>query len=323
MITLAQDKDTLMAQQVRIILQYYLENQSNLLDDNIQAKIREIMTEYGEVQLAYYARTPFGEWLKDGELHAFSTYNTDDDGFHSFVANTAYLLSKGYQPIMTESFSDFAGVDKKEELARLLKSVAEKEKNSGAGLFRFMRNNPLVVDFVKTVNSVKIFQSMTVFHNNDTQRSLVKYFLQAGYEMLIHRGHSYWLELHLLVPLRELDKSGELAAFTCGDKQRFLSIGSCGATNNFTELRTLFKNHIDIIGSIGTGVTAVNNCYNVFLLETVAQGPEDMDWKEVDRRAAAIMTGQGAQDYLLPGSLPAVLYKIQGAGGKCEFRRND
>ncbi len=321
MISLAQVKDSIMAQQIRIILQFYLEEQSSLLAEDIQEQIKEIMKNHGEVALSFYAGSPFAEWLIDGRLHGFSTYNTDDDGYQSFLSNCRYLLSKGYQPVLTESFSsDHVGSDLNEQLRSLLESVSRKENLSLDKLFRFMKNNPVVIDFVKTVNSVRIYQSVVIFQNASTQRTLIEHFLKAGHEMLIHRGHSYWLEAHLLVPLRELSQSGKLDTLICGAQKRFLSIGSCGATNNFTELRTLLKNNIDIIGSIGTGVTSVNNLYNVFLLETVAQGPSDMNWNEVDRRAAAIMTGQGAQDYLLPGSLPALLYKIQGAGGQCKFR---
>lgn len=320
LISLAQTKDSLMAQQIRIILQFYLEEQSSLLDKDIQEKIREIMKNYGEVALSYYDGAPFAEWIKDGELHAFSTYNTDDDGYQSFLSNSRYLLSKGYQPILTESFNTSTGTDEKKHFSNLLEAVSSKENGSIEKLFRFMKDNPVVIDFVKTVDSMRIYQSVVVFQNATIQRNLIEHFLKAGHEMLIHRGHSYWLGAHLLVPLRELNESGKLDAFTCGAKQRFLSIGSCGATNNFTELRTLFKNNIDIIGSLGTGMTSLNNLYNVFLLESVAKGSHDMNWNEMDRRAAAIMTGQGAQDYLLPGSLPAVLYKIQGAGGQCKFR---
>jgi hypothetical protein len=74
-----------------------------------------------------------------------------------------------------------------------------------------------------------------------------------------------------------------------------------------------------MLGSMGTGMTNVNNLYNLFLFETIAAGPVEMNWREVDRRSLFIFPGESGRSYLRPGSLPAVLYKIIGEG-RCWFR---
>ena len=320
MITLANDKNAIFAQQIRIILQYYLEDQPGSLEDDTKAEIKDILATYGTVDLVAYAKTPFAEWIEDGELSALSVFNSDDDGRLSFFANCRHLLSNGYHPVPTKAFlleEEDYGQDSR--VAGLLVSVAKKEPESLRNLFIFLKDNPVVIDFVKTVHSLKISHSLAIYRDKETEKKLLEQYINGGHEMFAHRGHSYWLDDHLLIPMRELVKDEQIKREKFTDKQRFLSIGSCGAINAYSELTGIFCNRVDMLGSMGTGMTNVNNLYNLFLFETIAAGPVEMNWREVDRRSLFIFPGESGRSYLRPGSLPAVLYKIIGEG-RCWFR---
>ena len=320
MITFAQDDKGIFAQQIRIILQYYMEEQPDILGSQVVKQVQGILDEYGTVALSAYGEAPFAEWREDGVLSAISIFNSDDDGRSSFLANGRYLLSNGYLPRPTKSFFKFEQNDvKNEKLSVLLGEVGEKKPNSLENLFSFLVYNREAVDFVKHVNMLEISHSICIYQSNDIQKKLLEEFINGSHEMFIHRGHSYWLDNHLLIPLREIVKTGGVSRERMAAKQRFMSIGSCGAINNYSELTRIFCNKIDLLGSLGSGKTRVNNLYNLFLFEAVAEGPVGISWKEVDRRSSFVFQGDGGNSYLSPGSLPAILYKIIGEG-RCWFR---
>ena len=320
MITTAGDDNIIFARQIRIILQYYLENDPGLLGKSNAERIREVLEVHGTVALEFYGETPFVQWREDGVLSGLSIFHGDDDGRTSFLANCRYLSANGYFPRPGRLFSgnQNTAVDNK-EMTGLLSGVAAGESSSLNDLFVLLQEKALVVDFVKTVNSIEICHSICVFRDSRSQLRLVAQFLDGGHEMLIHRGHSYWLEDHLLVPLRQLLESGEISRAKLAAKQRFLSIGACGGITIYSELVGIFCNRVDLLGSLGSGRTMINNMYNRVLFETVAVERKTLSWKEMDRSLAFVFKGEAGGDYLLPGGLPAVLYKMIGKG-QCRFR---
>ena len=321
MISSARDENAIFSQQIRIILQYYMEEQPELLGDDVIEQIKSILKTYGTVALSEYAKTPFVEWREDGVLSAVAVFNSDDDGRSSFLSNCRYLLKNGYLPRISRSFfQDELNDNRKQTLVTLLDDLGRKKSGSLENLFSFLSNTPVAIDLVKTVNSLEITHSICIYQNNDTQKKLLEEFINGDHEMFIHRGHSYWLDNHLLIPLREIVQTEKVSRERMAGKQRFFSIGSCGAINNYSELTRIFCNKIDLLGSLGSGKTRVNNLYNLFLFETVAAGPIDISWKEVDRRSSFVFKGDGRSSYLSPGSLPAILYKIIGEG-RCWFRK--
>ncbi len=320
MITMARDDNIIFARQIRVILQYYLENDPSLLGKRNAERIREELEAHGTVALESYGETPFAQWREDGVLSGLSIFHGDDDGRTSFLANCRYLSANGYSPRPGRRFlgNQNTAADNK-EMTGLLSAVAAGEPSSLNNLFNLLLEKALVVDFVKIVNSIEISHSISVFRDSRSQLRLVAQFLDGGHEMLIHRGHSYWLEDHLLVPLRQLLESGEISRSKLAAKQRFLSIGACGGITIYSELVGFFCNRVDLLGSLGSGRTMINNMYNRLLFETVAVERKNVSWKEMDRSLAFVFQGEAGGDYLLPGGLPAVLYKMIGKG-QCRFR---
>ena len=319
MITMAGDDNLIFARQIRVILQYYLENDPGLLGGSNLKRIREVLNTHGEVALEFYGETPFAQWREDGQLSGLSIFHGDDDGRLSFLANCRYLSASGYAPRPGRLFAgDQDNAASNNEMRGLLAAAAAGDISSLNDLFVLLRKKGLVVDYVKTVNSVEICHSISVFRDSRTQLRLMAEFLDHGHEMLIHRGHSYWLEDHLLAPLRQLMESGAMSRSTLGAKQRFLSIGACGGIMIYAELVNIFCNRVDLLGSLGSGRTMINNMYNRFLFEAVAVEQKKTSWREMDRKLAFIFQGEGGGDYLLPGGLPALLYKITGKG-QCRF----
>ena len=319
MISHARDA-SIFAQQIRTILQYYLEGKPKVLGAENGGRIRELLVKYDAPPLTSYIRTPFTEWLQDGTLSGLSVFHGDDDGRSSFIAFGNLLLNKGYLPRPSTKFranqpNSFA----REELAGFLIPVTRKQNGSLERLFRFLKETPLVVDFVKTVNNVLISHSVSVFYNGDTQQKLLGQFILDGHEMYAPRGHSYWLNDHILDPLQSLIKSEKVSPEELTAKQRFLSIGACGGIKIYSDLTQAFCNKLDMLGSLGAGKTTINNLYNLFLFETIASEPQIPTWKEMDRKNAFIFREDTDKDYQLPGELPAMLYKILGKR-KCWLR---
>jgi len=311
---------SIFAQQIRTILQYYLEGKPKVLGAENGARIRELLAKSDSPPLASYIRTPFAEWLQDGMLSGLSVFHGDDDGRSSFIAYGNLLLSKGYLPRLSASFRvSQADSVARDELAGLLRPVSRRQNGSLERLFRFLKETPLVVDFVKTVNRVQISHSLCVFYNSDTQQMLLEQFIQGSHEMYAPRGHSYWLNDHILDPLQGLIKSERVSSEELTAKRRFVSIGACGGITIYSELTQAFCNKLDMLGSLGAGTTTVNNLYNWFLFETIAVDSQIPTWKDMDRKGAFIFREDPDKDYQLPGELPAMLYKILGKR-KCWLR---
>jgi hypothetical protein len=128
--------------------------------------------------------------------------------------------------------------------------------------------------------------------------------------MFAQRGHSYWRKEQLLDPLQELMKNQAISEADLVNKQRFLSLGSCGGIRAYSELATFFHNRVDILATVGTGKAIINDPYNQLLFELVASRSNGLSWKEVSDQAALIFKHGMGEEYLQPGSLPAILHKI-------------
>ncbi len=142
------------------------------------------------------------------------------------------------------------------------------------------------------------------------QQELLQQFLQGDHEMFAQRGHSYWRSEQLITPIAELVKKGMVTEEDLGRKQRFMSLGSCGGIRAYSELAALFNNKVDILATVGTGKAVVNNPYNQFLFEAVAASDTLLSWDDVADKSAKIFSRGLGEDYLQPGSLPAILHKI-------------
>jgi len=76
------------------------------------------------------------------------------------------------------------------------------------------------------------------------------------------------------------------------------------------KLNKLFHNKVDIFGTVGSGKTAINNPYNRMIFEIVAKHPDIQSWDTVAKETATIFSGNDGEEYLQPGSLPAILHKM-------------
>jgi hypothetical protein len=128
--------------------------------------------------------------------------------------------------------------------------------------------------------------------------------------MFAQRGHSYWRSEQLIDPIAKLIEEGDVTNQDLARKQRFMSLGSCGGIRAYSELANLFNNNVDILATVGTGKAVVNNPYNQFLFEAVANGNRDLSWDDVAEKSSRIFKQGLGEDYLQPGSLPAILHKI-------------
>jgi hypothetical protein len=58
------------------------------------------------------------------------------------------------------------------------------------------------------------------------------------------------------------------------------------------------------------GSVTINNLYNRKLFELVATNPGMTSWEEVAAKTATIFSATAGEEYLQPGSLPALLHKM-------------
>jgi hypothetical protein len=137
-----------------------------------------------------------------------------------------------------------------------------------------------------------------------------KQFLQGGDEMFAQRGHSYWRSEQITDPLEKLKQERQISDQDLTNKQRFMSLGSCGGVKAYTRLTKMFLGHIDILATIGTGIAIINDPYNRSFFEIVAKNPSSITWKDMTDKSAFIFAGGRGADYLQPGSLTAILHKI-------------
>ena len=310
MLSAIREQNTVFSTQLRVILQYYLEYYTDFVGEVDKIRIRMMMYEYGAIPLDYYTRTAFQEWKSDGSLSSLSVFHDDDDGKQSYLSNCHYLSSKGYTPRVSSFYSLGASPAAMSQAAQLVRSYAKSPSQSLRSMFRLQVGNPLLMDWVKTVNTIEISHSVFVFQGEATQQDLLRQFLQGGHEMFAQRGHSYWRSEQLITPIAELIEKGTVTEEDLGRKQRFMSLGSCGGIRAYSELAGLFNNKVDILATVGTGKAIVNNPYNQFLFEVVASSDMLLSWDDVADKSSKIFTRGLGEDYLQPGSLPAILHKI-------------
>lgn len=311
MLTAIHEQDTVFSTQLRVILQYYIQEHAQLVGEVDKIRIRLMMSQYGVIDLDQYVKNSFAEWKMDGKLSSLSIFQGDDDGVDSYRSNCQTLMNHGYRPRISTSFFLMSRGNLQDEAAtqRLRGLLAAPSQNLGA-IQQMQERYPLVVDWVKNVQGIEISHSVVVYHDERRQQELLRQFLKGGHEMFAQRGHSYWRKEQLLDPLYKLIKSGEVTEADLMAKQRFLSLGSCGGIRVYTELALIFNNRVDILATVGTGKAIINDPYNHFLFELVASRSGGLSWKEVGRQAAAIFKRGMGEEYLQPGSLPAILHKI-------------
>lgn len=292
------------SQLINVILQYYLQTYPELLGPADRLLISRLVVRHGAVNLDRYQVTPFGEWKQDGRIGSVSMFHPDDDGRQSFVSNANLLLSSGYRMTPSQQYT----------IPELTPTFQQEiQRWTGAGLttlFQAMRNRHFAVAFVKKVGDVTIVHTQFVYSDKDNQMEMLRRFIHSRDEMLAQRGHSYWRSEQIIEPLTKLIKENKVTEYQLRDKQRFLSLGSCGGVKVYTTLTRLFAGSVDILATIGTGLALINDPYNKMFFEIIATNPATISWKTVAQQSSSIFQGGRGQDYLQPGSLTAILHKI-------------
>jgi len=285
------------AKLVNVILQYYLQTYPELLGPADRTMISRLIVRHGAVNLDRYQVTPFQEWKQDGRLGSVSMYHPDDDGRQSFISNANLLMSNGYQLVPSQQYT--------------MGSAPASVQGAGlASLFQSMRDRHFAVAFVKKVGDVTIVHTQFVYSNMQNQMAMLNRFIHSKDEMLAQRGHSYWRTEQIIEPLYKLIEEGKVTEADLRSKQRFLSLGSCGGVKVYTTLTRLFASTVDIMATIGTGLATINDPYNKMFFEIIANNPATISWKGLAQQTSSIFQGDKGQDYLLPGSLTAILHKI-------------
>ncbi|MEK6201265.1 MAG: hypothetical protein N2A40_02420 [Desulfobulbaceae bacterium] len=311
MLTAIRDKNTVFSTQLRVILQYYIEEYPKLVGEVDKIRIRLMMSEYGAINLDQYVTTSFSQWKMDGRLSSLSVFQNDDDGNQSFRSNCQYLMANGYRPRLSHSFSLLAADSAQGRAAgSQLKALFGSPSQNLGQILQMQIKYPLVVDWVKQISGIEISHSVVVYHDARNQQELLRQFLKGGHEMFAQRGHSYWRKEQILDPLQELLKTGAVGEADLVSKQRFMSLGSCGGIRAYSELALFFHNKVDILATVGTGKAIINDPYNQLLFELVASRSSSLSWKDVSNQAAKIFKNGMGEEYLQPGSLPAILHKI-------------
>ncbi|WP_051305350.1 hypothetical protein [Desulfogranum mediterraneum] len=293
---------------IAVIVQYYQQYHPELLSASDSQAIRGLTatTRFsGITALAPYFRTPFGQWKVDGRLCSLSLFYPDDDGRRSFTSFVKLLRANGY------SLHTGEGPRPTTKAYRSALDLAASDRPGGIGaLFEQLQRHQGTLVCSRTINQVTIHHLLSVYTSPQAQQALLLDYFRQGYEMLIQRGHSYWRQEQLIAPITALREEGRLPQELIQAKQRFLSLGSCGGVRAYTALNHLFAGSVDILATMGTGLAAINNPYNIFLLELVARSSEELSWVEVARQSALIFRSGRGRDYLQPGSLTSLLHKI-------------
>ncbi|MEN8200642.1 MAG: hypothetical protein ABFR63_11285, partial [Thermodesulfobacteriota bacterium] len=310
MLSAIREQNTVFTVQLRVILQYYLQYYSEFVGEVDTIRINMMMYEYGAIPLHWYTRPAFEEWKSDGRQSSLSVFHDDDDGKQSYLSNCRFLSRQGYRPRLSPSYHLGAAPGARSQTTELPRSYTSSPSGTLQSLFRLQAGNPLVLDWVKKVNGTEISHSVYIFQGKEMQRQLLKQFLKGGHEMFAQRGHSYWRSEQLIEPISKLVEEGGITADDLAKKQRFMSLGSCGGIRAYSELARVFNNNVDILATVGTGKAVINNPYNEFLFEAVAEANGNLSWDDVSDQSAQIFKRGLGEDYLQPGSLPAILHKI-------------
>ena len=296
---------------ITVILQYYLQEYPELLGTRDRVLITRATIRHGAVDLNKYLQTPFAEWKSDGRLGSISVFHPDDDGRTSFVSNARTLLKNGYRMQMAGQYTLALQTPAMRQQAAAM--IAAARRNPGRGLvplFSAMQHQQFAISFSKRINGLTIRHSAYVYVGEKEQEQLLKRFLQGGDEMFAQRGHSYWRSEQITDPLTKLKQERIITDADLTNKQRFLSLGSCGGVKAYTRLTKMFLGHIDILATIGTGMAIINDPYNKNFFEIVAKNPSSITWKDMADKSSFIFAGGRGRDYLQPGSLTAILHKI-------------
>ncbi len=305
-------QDTLFSTQLRVILQYYLLEYPDLISQVDQIRIKLMIYAHGEISLERYNRPPFVQWKEDGRLSSLSVFHTDDDGRSSYASNARTLLNSGYRPRLSRNY-DLPVHGTLPDLAygsQLLTQVVAAPGRSLSNLFRYQLRHPILVEWVKKISGIEIVHATFVYQGATLQQELFAQFLKGDHEMFAQRGHSYWRKEQLLDPVLKLIENGTITETDLTRKQRFMSIGSCGGILAYSELAKLFRNRVDILATVGTGKAVINNPYNKLLFEVIAGNGDGLTWKDIEQQASEIFRRGLGEDYLQPGSLPAILHKM-------------
>ena len=311
MLGFVDNRNTVFTIQLRVILQYYLDEYSRLLGLEDRKAIGLMIARHGSIELDGFAATAFKEWKSDGELKSLSVFKNDDDGRKSFFSNCRTLLANGYRPKLSSSYSPLLADGAVLTTFRgAVKSITKRPTKGLANLYDLQVSYPVVIDWVKQVRNIEIGHSVFIYQGESAQQLLLEQFIKRGYEMFAQRGHSYWRKEQLLNPLSKLIEEGAIDDRDILAKQRFMSIGSCGGIRAYSELNHLFKNNVDILATVGTGKSRINDPYNQKLFEIVAEAPGSISWKEIEAKTLHIFEKGLGEEYLQPGGLPAILHKI-------------
>jgi hypothetical protein len=221
------------------------------------------------------------------------------------------LIDHGYKPRLSNTLNLLPKNSLVTKQARELLEKEKKKPGSAIGsLYTLSVRSPLIVEWYKHLNDIELAHAVAVYQDKITQRQLLKLYIEHNLEMFAQRGHSYWRREQLLEPMQHLLNSGEITQQDISSLNRFMSIGSCGGIRVYTELNKLFANTIDILATVGTGKAVVNDPYNQRLFEIVATTQDTIGWEEIARKSESIFAEGRGGDYLLPGSLPAILHKM-------------
>lgn len=296
---------------LQTVLQFYQQTHEDLLSKDDTKAITRMQEQRGSIDFSPYYKTPFREWISDQSLSSLSIFHHDDDGRISFLSNCQTLLNNGYTP---ELAPHLVSAQLPGEVATALTELFQKSFRDSTStvteLFHLATKHPIVVDWKKTINNINITHTLTVYRSKEYQQELLLLFLNKGYEMFAQRGHSYWRRHQLLSPLHSLLETGMISESLLQEKHRFLSLGSCGGIEAYLELGRVFRNRVDIFATVGMGASHINNQYNRKFLEVIAENPNILSWREIDKLMDAIFQSAEGRDYLQPGSLTALLYKI-------------
>ena len=292
------------AKLISVILQYYLQTSPELLGQSDRLLLSRLLVRNGAVNLEKYQLTPFAEWKQDGRIASVSMYHPDDDGRQSFVSNGNLLLKSGYRLMASKQYTPGTA-------SPALEQEVQRYGSSGLPtLFQQMRQRHFAVAFIKQVGGITICHTQFVYSDKNNQMEMLRRFIQSKDEMLAQRGHSYWRSEQIVEPMSQLIEEKKITEADLRGKQRFLSLGSCGGVKAYTNLTRLFDGSVDILATIGTGLALINDPYNKSFFEIIAASPSSISWKAVAQQTAFIFQGERGQDYLLPGSLTAILHKI-------------
>ncbi|MDH4318840.1 MAG: hypothetical protein OEV64_10655, partial [Desulfobulbaceae bacterium] len=310
-ITKAQAQKKINLKLIIALLQYYQYEYGELLGSRDKNMIASFLAGHEIINLDGYRRTPFREWKADNKLASLSVFHPDDDGRISFYSNAATLITGGYRPRLSTSFTlSTHSAPEISEINRLIRNSASGSSVHLSALFDGMHRLNFAVDFITSLNNVSISHSVYIYQSPEQQQLLLTRFLKSDTEMFAQRGHSYWRADQLIDPLQNLLDSKEEIRPLLSKRQRFLSLGSCGGVKSYTKLNRLFLGKVDILATIGTGLASINDPYNKNLFEIIAANPVSLSWKKVADLSSHIFSNGRGSDYLSPGTLVAILHRL-------------